>query len=384
MEPTVQNTGGSPAVEGELTVIPILALEEQNNRNGSEILVEQAADLSPASDLDEKLLHPFSTASKFKLLPLSSSKVTQRHPRPIPATPADRAATLPTTNWPESIEQEEARLHDEMRRNQLRTLAHKAELESINVERELFAARVEWASQKSASPCGSTSPNVCSRAPSPPNGSPSPSQLRQKDNGIMMQELIHRLLTKDAEQDARNAAVRDEAAARAEAREEKLMQLVTMVVDGRDHSPAAFVPNKSLVSYPPFSGENGQDIHAYVLRFETQAGHLNVLGSHLTRELCLKLVGNAQDVYSRAFGHRSTSDYPTLQEVVAELSKSFSTPFLGGAKFHSYVACQRTPGSSGKDAILALDSAFQAMVEHGIPAATSEAETLYYVLQGIL
>jgi len=36
MEPTVQNTGGSPAVEGELTVIPILALEEQNNRNGSE------------------------------------------------------------------------------------------------------------------------------------------------------------------------------------------------------------------------------------------------------------------------------------------------------------------------------------------------------------
>jgi hypothetical protein len=36
MEPTVQNTGGSPAVEGELTAIPILALEEQNNRNGSE------------------------------------------------------------------------------------------------------------------------------------------------------------------------------------------------------------------------------------------------------------------------------------------------------------------------------------------------------------
>ena len=37
MEPTVQNTGGSPAVEGELTAIPIiLAWEEQNNRNGSE------------------------------------------------------------------------------------------------------------------------------------------------------------------------------------------------------------------------------------------------------------------------------------------------------------------------------------------------------------
>jgi uncharacterized protein YggE len=81
--------------------------------------------------------------------------------------------------------------------------------------------------------------------------------LRQKDNGIMMQELIHLLLTKDAEQDARNAAVRDEAAALAEAREEKLMQLVTMVVDSRDHSPSCFVLNKSLVSYPPFSGENG-------------------------------------------------------------------------------------------------------------------------------
>ena len=54
----------------------------------------------------------------------------------------------------------------------------------------------------------STSPNVFSRAPSPPKGSPSRSQLRQKDNGIMMQELIHRLLAKNAEQDARNAAVR--------------------------------------------------------------------------------------------------------------------------------------------------------------------------------
>jgi hypothetical protein len=72
-----------------------------------------------------------------------------------------------------------------------------------------------------------------------------------------MQEIIHRLLTKDAEQDASSTAVQDEAAVQAEAREETLTQLVTMVVDSRDHSPSCFVLNKSLVSYPPFSGENG-------------------------------------------------------------------------------------------------------------------------------
>jgi hypothetical protein len=52
--------------EGELTVILILALEEQNHPNGSEILVEQAADLSPASDLDEKLSHPFSETPRLR------------------------------------------------------------------------------------------------------------------------------------------------------------------------------------------------------------------------------------------------------------------------------------------------------------------------------
>ena len=369
-------------VNGDEISAPTLTLDGQNNRNGSEILVNQAADFSPASDLHRKLSPPISSGSKFRLKPLPSSKVTQRHPRPISATPAERAATFPITDRLESSEQEETRLQDETRRNQLRILAHKTELESMHVERELFAARAELASQKAASPCGSTSLYAPSRAPSPPCGSPSPAQSYEKDNG--MHELFHRLLIRDTEQAAREAAARDEAAARAEAREERLMRLMTRAIDSGGRSPASFVANKALVAYPSFSGENGQDIHAYVLRFEMQAGHLNVLGSNLTRELCLKLVGNAQDVYSRAFGHRSTSDYPTLQEVVAELSKSFSTPYLGGAKFHSYMACQRTPGSSGKDAILEVDSAFQAMIEHGIPATISEAETRYYVLQGML
>ena len=79
--------------------------------------------------------------------PLPSSKVTQRHPRPISATPAERAATFPITDRLESSEQEEARLQDETRRNQLRILAHKMELESMHVERELFAARAESASR---------------------------------------------------------------------------------------------------------------------------------------------------------------------------------------------------------------------------------------------
>jgi hypothetical protein len=62
------------AVRLTATRIPIFALEEQKNRIGIEILVEQAAVLSLrlASDLDEKLLQPFSTASKFKLLSLPS------------------------------------------------------------------------------------------------------------------------------------------------------------------------------------------------------------------------------------------------------------------------------------------------------------------------
>jgi hypothetical protein len=73
-----------------------------------------------------------------------------------------------------------------------------------------------------------------------------------------------------------------------------------------------------------------------------------VLASHLTRELCLKLVGNVQDVNSRAFGHRSTHDYPTLQEVVAELSKSFSTPFLGGGQVPLIRGVQANTRIAGK------------------------------------
>jgi hypothetical protein len=103
------------------------------------------------------------------------------------------------------------------------------------------------------------------------------------------------------------------------------MQLATMVIDCRDHSPASFVPNKSLVSYPGV-----------------------IPGSQATTR-------------RRAAGGRGRA-FQVVQHTISGR----------GGKFHLYVACQRT-GKDRREKMLSWQ-----LIEHGIPATTCEAETRYY------
>ena len=198
--------------------------------------------------------------------------------------------------------------------------------------------------------------------------------------------LIYRLQQNESDLEAARQELQ---AVRAKGEEWSTAQVLAAVVKlltARHQEPKAFTANKAMASsaYSKFSGRSGQDILVYGREFEGWAKHNGVPPQHWTRELCLKLEGPAAQQYELQYGDLPADSYPEFTAAIASLAEYFSLPYQGASKFLAFAACKRGPGTSGKESILKVESAFHAMTASGTPAEMSQEEMMFYVLQNQL
>ena len=272
--------------------------------------------------------------------------------------------------------------------DEARQSANAATLAALTTERAVLEARhrlslpvaVYGEPLLSPRPRVLVSPEADTRSPqrSPsPNESVTSNAYRALNDRLRQNEVA--LAT--AQQELQAVRSRDDAHGMAQT-----LAAVVELLTSRPKEAKAFAANKAMASsnYSKFSGSAGQDILVYAREFEGWAKHNGVAPQHWTRELCLKLEGPAAQQYELRYGDLAADSYPEFATAIASLAEYFSTPYQGASKFLAFTACKRGPGTSGKEAMLKVESVFQAMTASGTPAEMGQDEMIFYVLQNQL
>ena len=368
--------------EGRAVMQTPEAADSQGIHHGSEIETQEQH--PPTDDLlrGSLLTSPF-------VMQQALAQVTYRRPRLSLTTTADVAMEVPLSPRIMMARiQEEINLQNMMQQlEEAKQRNSAATLANLNTERALRDAREH--PSRHVSPRREPSPPFPDVLINPLVESSSPQRPLSPCDSVTAeayQALIHRCHQNEA---ALEATQQELQAVRANGGDRSTAQVLATLVDllkARPTEPKAFTANKAMASstYSKFSGRSGQDILVYGREFEGWAKHNGVAPQHWTRELCLKLEGPAAQQYELQYGDLPAGSYPAFTTAIASLAEYFSLPYQGASKFLAFTACKRGAGTSGKEAILKVESAFQAMTASGTPAAMSQEEMMFYVLQNQL